>query len=439
MKTYDVIVVGAGPAGIMATYQLSRAGLDVLLIDKGEKIKRRHCPALEKGIKCAKCPTCHLISGFGGAGLFSDGKIILSDKIGGNLKITQNDYSEIEAFIKKFHRNAVVKDTYSSELKVIAEVYGLEYIPEKIIHLGTDGGRLMLERVYKWFQDNKNITMKFNTKVKWFKKNKGKYIVMADKAYIANKLVIAPGRDGSVWLADNLGQLNEIKRIDIGVRVEVPNKVFTDLIDAHEVKLLYTTKQFNDKVRTFCMNPGGYVIQEYSNGYVTVNGFSYSDPAKNSGLTNLALLVSVNFTTPFNNAYDYGKSIMKMSNQLANGTVLVQRYGDMKKFRRTTYERLLKNKIQPTLKVAAPGDLSYAIPHRILTDIKEMIEILDKIFPGFAADETLVYGTEVKFYTAKNEKDDIYIIGDGSGKTRGIFQSFVAGLKIAKQILDEEV
>lgn len=438
---YDVIVVGAGPGGLAATYYLANAGMNVLLIEKGMDINTRHCPAIEHNIKCPKCrPVCDLISGFGGAGLYSDGKIVLSDKVGGDLDVEESEYNAFMQFIAKFYPEFEIKEPENTEyIKRLATEAGMEYIPERIIHLGTDGSLVMLRNVYDWMADNENITMMFGTEVKWFKKIDGEYVVVTrNNHYMTKHLIISPGRDGSIWLSDQLGNSNDTLAIDVGVRIETSTDLFDDFKELHEIKLVYHTPSFNDKIRTFCMNPNGYVIQEYTHDHVTVNGFSYSDPEMVSGRTNLALLVSVNFTHPFKNAYEYGLSILKLTNQLANGTVLVQRYGDLKRFRRSTYERLSKNEIQPTLEPAEPGDLSFAMPHRILVDVIEFIEALNKVFPGINSDSTLLYGSEIKFYTANKNTSEPYVAGDGSGKTRGIFQAFISGYKIASKILQKE-
>jgi len=463
---YDVIIVGAGPAGIFAAYELSALdpGLEILMLDQGNSIEERRCLIHERG-SCARCNPCSIMSGWAGAGAFSDGKLSLATQVGG--RITDYLPSE-EAALEyinytdniylKFGAGQTVYGLNSRRVEdLIYECsrYNIRLVPCPVRHLGTEQCREILRRMY--------IHLTAATKTEFFPRTTVEDILVKDgraagvtltdkngeKREIAAGVVIAaPGRGGAQWLTDQAKKL-EIKttnnEVDIGVRVEVPNSVMDHLTrELYEAKLVYYSDTFENKVRSFCMNPGGIVSEEkYDRDIAVVNGHSFADPKLKTGNTNFALLVSTSFTEPFNQPIEYGKYIAKCANMLTGDGVMIQRLGDLLKGRRTDYSRLKKSTTIPTLKCAVPGDLSFVLPQRYLTSIVETLRAFENIAPGIYSKNTLLYGVEVKFYSSKvkvskNLETDIpgfYTIGDGAGITRGLMQASVTGVMAARDIL----
>ncbi len=457
-KTYDVAIIGGGTAGIFAGYELitSNPELNVIMIEQGNNIYNRKCPMMEHKKKdCIKCKPCSIMRGFGGAGAFSDGKFNFTTQFGGWL----NDYiddSEVMELINyvdsinvKFGATSQLFSTYTekaAEIEKKALENDLHLLHASVKHLGTENNIQILERLYEYL--NQRIEILCNTQVTRIVPDDHGYRLETSKGIEiqCTYLIAAPGRSGAEWFAQqckDLG-LNLINnQVDIGVRVELPAKVFEHITSVvYEAKLLYRTKQYGDVVRTFCMNPYGYVVSENVDGIVTVNGHSYTDPSLRSENTNFALLVSNRFTHPFNEPYQYGKSIASLSNMLGGG-VLVQRFGDLIKGMRTNEHRLSQSFVKPTMK-ATPGDLSLVLTKRHLDNIIEMIYALDKIAPGTANYDTLLYGVEVKFYSSRLELTNqletklknMFAIGDGAGITRGLSQAGASGVYVARKILE---
>ena len=474
-KKYDVIIVGAGPAGIFAAMELIASAKkesrypSVLIIEKGRDIDRRFCPMKIKEISCAACALCGLLSGWGGAGAFSDGKLSLSPEVGGYLKeyIGQEKLLELIDYVDGIYvRFGAPQEVYgheSSELENIsreAARNGLFFVRSKIRHIGTDRAMGVLSRMRQHLEGQ--CDMLFDTEVEQVltdknhisakgggRREKKAYRVtgvrLSDGQEIgADFVIVAPGREGSKWLEKEvkrlkLGTINN--PVDIGVRVEVPAPVMEPLTRAtYEPKLIFYTKAFDDKVRTFCVNPYGEVVKEYLKGIWTVNGHSYS--SSRTPNTNFALLVSTTFTEPFHEPVSYGRHIARLANFLGQG-VIVQRLGDLQSGRRSTPERIGRGTVVPTLKDATPGDLSFVIPYRYLSGIMEMIDVLDKLAPGINSRHTLLYGVEVKFYSMRprldpsleSEINNLFTVGDGAGVSRGLVQSSASGVVAAREIL----
>ena len=471
-------IIGAGPGGIYAAYKLAKyaktrgKALQINIFEKGNSLELRKCPiSAGKVDKCVNCKTCSIMCGFGGAGAFSDGKYNITNDFGGTLfekigadkaiKLMKDadainfdfytfDMSEEDLDIKVLPniKNKDYPPLFSSkeneEIKKECIKNNLRLMDADIRHLGTDKNYIILERIYNYLKTN-GVSFYFNTEIKSIKKYKSGWLLTSnDESYCCNKLIVATGRSGSKWLEGICEELNLKKtsnRVDIGVRVELPYEVFSSFTDKlYESKIVYRTKGYEDLVRTFCMNPKGAVVNENTNGIITVNGHSYEDPKFHTKNTNFALLVSQHFTEPFNNSNEYGESIARLSNMLGKG-VIIQRFGDLIRCKRTTNGRLKYNTVVPTLK-AEPGDLALVLPHRILEDIKEMIYALDTIAPGTKNDDTLLYGVEVKFYNKEIEvndhliaDDNLYIIGDCSGITHSLSQASASGLFVAEDIL----
>lgn len=456
MDKYDVIIVGAGPAGIFSALELlkNKENLKILIIEKGKDIDKRICPMKIREISCKTCPECALLSGWGGAGAFSDGKLNLSPYIGGFLtRYIGSDMlkSLIEYVDKIYVANGAPNKVYgenTEEIKKIEKIASdnnLQFIPSKIRHIGTDRCVSVL----------KNIKDSFNKKIETlFDKEVEKILVKKEKAvgvrlkngfkFFSEFVILAPGREGSRWLEKESKRLclTLLKNpVDIGVRVEIPANIFESITKiTYEPKLIFNTKTFNDKVRTFCVNPYGEVVKEYLKGIWTVNGHSYANTKTNN--TNFALLVSTFFTEPFDDPISYGRYIAGLANLLGKG-VIVQRLGDLRNGRRSTIERISKGEVEPSLKDATPGDLSFVMPYRYLVDILEMLEALDKITPGINSENTLLYGVEVKFYSMlpklseslETEIKNLFAIGDGAGVSRGLIQASVSGVIAAREIL----
>ena len=454
---YDVIIVGAGPGGIFAAYELMqlKPELKVGVFESGHRLEQRRCPIDGKKIKsCIKCPTCSIMSGFGGAGAFSDGKYNITNDFGGSLyeyigKKTALDLMNYVDTINMKYGGEGTKlySTAGSKFKTICIQNDLHLLDASVRHLGTDINYVVLENLYHHLKDK--VDFYFDTHVDTVRKTDDGYEIIAkDQTYTCKDCIISVGRIGSKWMESVCKQLDiptKSSRVDIGVRVELPAEVFAHLTDElYESKIVYRTETYGDKVRTFCMNPKGAVVSENTNGIITVNGHSYEDPSRQTANTNFALLVAKNFSEPFKDSNGYGESIARLSNMLGGG-VIVQRFGDLIRGRRSTPSRIEEAFITPTLN-ATPGDLSLVLPKRILDGIIEMIYALDKVAPGTANDDTLLYGVEVKFYNMEvevNEKLEsrykgLYIIGDGSGITHSLSHASASGVHVARNIVQTD-
>lgn len=462
-NTYDVIIIGAGPSGIFCAYELIKRQpeMNILMIEKGRPIEKRVCPKRTTRT-CVGCKPCSITTGFAGAGAFSDGKLSLSPDVGGNLpEILGYDKAlelirESDRIYLKFGADqnvyGVDKQTEIEEIRRKAINANLKLIECPIRHLGTEEGYKIYTRLQEHLL-SQGITILFNTMVNDIiienQQVKG-VITDSEEIFFAPEIVAAIGREGSDWFS-HICRSHDIETqvgtVDIGVRVEVRDEVMKFLNEnLYEAKLVYYTPTFDDKVRTFCTNPSGEVATEYyEHGLAVVNGHAYKSQAYKTNNTNFALLVSKNFTKPFKTPIEYGKHIAQLSNMLCDGKIMVQRFGDFQRGRRTTEERLCRNNLIPTLKDAVPGDLSLVFPHRIMVDIKEMLLALDKVTPGIASDETLLYGVEVKFYSNKvvvNPDFETSIrglraIGDGASVTRGLQQASANGISVARSIMNK--
>ncbi len=456
MTEFDVIIIGAGASGVFMAYEFAKLdkGLKVCMIDRGSPISKRVCPIDGKKVKsCIHCKTCAIMNGFGGAGGMSDGKYNITNSFGGDLYTHTGRAEAIELmeYVDKVNlemggADAKLYSTVSTDLKAEALRYDLHLLDAKVRHLGTDRNRTILGNIYEYIEDR--IDIRFHEEVQTVEKNGDIFTVTTDKGtYTCKKVAAAAGRSGSKWmssLCESFGIETRSNRVDIGVRVELPAAVFEHITSkVYESKIVFRTKKYGDLVRTFCMNPYGEVVNENTNGIITVNGHSYADPALHTQNTNFALLVSNTFSSPFKDSNLYGESIARLSNMLGGG-VLVQRFGDLTAGRRTNDHRLSQSFIEPTLK-ATPGDLSLVIPKRQLDDIIEMIYALDKIAPGTANYDTLLYGVEVKFYNSKVTVDDnletsvegLYALGDGSGVTHSLSQASASGVYAARVIAEQ--
>ena len=454
---YDVIIIGAGPGGIFAAYELMqlKPQLKVGVFESGHRLEQRKCPIDGKKIKsCISCPTCSIMSGFGGAGAFSDGKYNITNDFGGSLyeyigKKTALDLMNYVDTINMKYGGEGTKlySTAGSRFKTICIQNDLHLLDASVRHLGTDINYIVLKNLYQHLQDK--VDFYFDTHVDTVEKNEEGYQITAKgQIYTCKDCIISVGRIGSKWMESvckSLGIPTKSSRVDIGVRVELPCEVFAHLTDElYESKIVYRTETYGDKVRTFCMNPKGAVVSENTNGIITVNGHSYEDPSRQTANTNFALLVAKNFSEPFKDSNGYGESIARLSNMLGGG-VIVQRFGDLIRGRRSTPGRIEEAFITPTLS-ATPGDLSLVLPKRILDGIIEMIYALDKVAPGTANDDTLLYGVEVKFYNMEVEVNDrlesrykgLYIIGDGSGITHSLSHASASGVHVARNNVETE-
>ena len=455
---YDVLIIGAGPGGIFTAYELTRdpgCSMKIAVYELGNPLNRRKCPIDGEKIKsCVRCRTCSIMSGFGGAGAFSDGKYNLTNDFGGSLHehVGKSRAMELMKYVDSINlqyggEGTKLYSTANSSIKQMCLQHGLHLLDAQVRHLGTDINYVVLENLYQELKDK--VRFFFGTAVSAIRKTEDGYEVTLDngETVTAQQCVVSVGRSGSKWMEGVCREMNiptHSNRVDIGVRVEIPAAVFSHLTDElYESKIVYRTAKFEDLVRTFCMNPHGAVVSENTNGIVTVNGHSYEDPARHTDNTNFALLVSKHFSEPFKDSNGYGESIARLSNMLGGG-VIVQRFGDLVRGRRSTPGRIAGSFVTPTL-TATPGDLSLVIPKRILDGIIEMIYALDKIAPGTANDDTLLYGVEVKFYNMEVELDEnletqyhgLYVIGDGSGVTHSLSHASASGVHVARKILSD--
>ena len=450
---YDVIIIGAGPGGIFSAYELTklRPDLKIAVFEAGHALAKRRCPIDGDKIKsCISCKSCSIMSGFGGAGAFSDGKYNITNDFGGTLHeyIGKKRALELMRYVDEINmrfggEGTKLYSTAGSRFKKLCIQNDLHLLDASVRHLGTDINYVVLENLYEELKDKADWF--FDTPVETVSAVEGGYEVKCkDAVYSCSKCIISVGRSGSKWMETVCKELDiptKSNRVDIGVRVELPAEVFSHLTDElYESKIVYRTEKYGDKVRTFCMNPKGAVVNENTNGIITVNGHSYEDPAKQTENTNFALLVAKHFTAPFKDSNGYGESIARLSNMLGGG-VIVQRFGDLIRGRRSTPNRIEESFLTPTLN-ATPGDLSLVLPKRILDGIIEMIYALDKVAPGTANDDTLLYGVEVKFYNMEVEVDEtlqckyphLYVIGDGSGITHSLSHASASGVHVARNI-----
>ncbi len=450
---YDVIIIGAGPGGIFSAYELAlkAPNLKVCVFEEGNTLEKRHCPIDGDKIKsCISCKTCAIMNGFGGAGAFSDGKYNITNDFGGTLYeyIGKDKAIELMHYVDNINmthggEGTKMYSTAGSEFKKLCMQNKLKLLDASVRHLGTDINYVVLENIYNELKDK--VDFFFNTPVDRLEQVPGGYrAYYKDTCVEAPNCIVSVGRSGSKWMERVCKEMKiptSSNRVDIGVRVEIPAEIFSHITDElYESKIVYRTEKYEDAVRTFCMNPHGIVVNENTNGIITVNGHSFEDPEKKTNNTNFALLVAKHFSEPFKDSNGYGESIARLSNMLGGG-VIVQKFGDLVRGRRSNAKRIEEGMVRPTLK-ATPGDLSLVLPKRILDAIIEMIYALDKIAPGMANDDTLLYGVEVKFYNMEVSLDEnletiypgLYIIGDGSGVTHSLSHASASGVYVADRI-----
>ena len=451
---YDVIIIGAGPGGIFSAYEMVQRSKDVKIavFEAGHALDKRHCPIDGVKVKnCVNCKSCSIMSGFGGAGAFSDGKYNITNAFGGTLYeyIGRSQAIDLMKYVDDINmkfggEGTKLYSTSGTAFKKICLQNKLNLLDASVRHLGTDINLIVLGNLYAELKDK--VDFYFDTPVQTVKAlDEGYEVVCENGSYYSDKCIISVGRSGSKWMEQICRDLQintKSNRVDIGVRVELPAVIFSHLTDElYESKIVYRTEKFEDAVRTFCMNPHGIVVNENTNGIVTVNGHSYEGADKQTENTNFALLVSKHFSEPFKDSNGYGESIARLSNMLGGG-VIVQRFGDLVRGRRSNAKRIEEGLVEPTLS-ATPGDLSLVLPKRILDGIIEMIYALDKIAPGTANDDTLLYGVEVKFYNMEVSVDEnletahkgLFIIGDGSGVTHSLSHASASGVYVARQIV----
>ena len=455
---YDVIIIGAGPGGIFSAYELTRLQpeLKVAVFEGGHALSKRHCPIDGDKIKsCIGCKSCSIMSGFGGAGAFSDGKYNITNDFGGTLYeyIGKKQSIDLMRYVDDINmryggEGTKLYSTSGSKFKKLCLQNDLHLLDASVRHLGTDVNYVVLENLFEDLKDKAEFF--FDTPVETIRAIEGGYEVqVGENCYSCRECIVSVGRSGSKWMEKvcrEMGIATKSNRVDIGVRVELPAEVFSHLTDElYESKIVYRTQKYGDRVRTFCMNPKGAVVNENTNGIVTVNGHSYEDPARQTENTNFALLVAKHFSEPFKDSNGYGESIARLSNMLGGG-VIVQRFGDLIRGRRSTEKRMNESFLTPTLNATA-GDLSLVLPKRILDGIIEMIYALDKIAPGTANDDTLLYGVEVKFYNMEVEVNSnletqykgLYVIGDGSGITHSLSHASASGVHVARSIAEKGI
>ena len=456
MKHYDVIVIGAGPGGIFATYELAneQPELSVGVFEAGHELARRKCPIDGEKVKtCIHCKSCSIMSGFGGAGAFSDGKYNITNDFGGTLyeHIGKKQAIDLMKYVDTINmayggEGTKLYSTSGTKFKKICMQNKLKLLDASVRHLGTDINYVVLENIYADLKEKADFY--FDTPVLSVTHSGDTYYIHTENGdFSCTNCIVSVGRSGSKWMEQVCRELDiptKSNRVDIGVRVELPAVIFSHLTDElYESKIVYRTQQFEDNVRTFCMNPHGIVVNENTNGIVTVNGHSYEGAEMQTENTNFALLVAKHFSEPFKDSNGYGESIARLSNMLGGG-VIVQRFGDLVRGRRSTESRIEEGLVTPTLS-ATPGDLSLVLPKRILDGIIEMIYALDKIAPGTANDDTLLYGVEVKFYNMEVELNDnleckydgLYIIGDGSGVTHSLSHASASGVYVARHLSEK--
>lgn len=468
-NNYDVIIVGAGPSGSMTAYELYEQNpkLSILLIDKGHDIYSRKCPILDKKLK--KCPTrrdgeigcypaCSITNGFGGSGAYSDGKFNITSEYGGWMTdyLEDQDVEDLINYVDrinlKFGAPEAITDPSTDAVRAIERkglAVGLKLLRGKVRHLGTEINLQILKNMYEDLL--KKITMRYKTEVSELLVENNQIVgVQLDSGEIikAKNVVVAPGRDGSQWLSDICNKLTipmHANYVDIGVRVETNNEIMEEInTHLYEGKFIYRTSM-GTQVRTFCTNPSGHVVIENHSGTIVANGHSYNDTKLGSKNTNFALLVSHNFTEPFNQPNEFAHGVSRLANMLSNGAIILQRYGDLKNGRRSTEKRIREGFVVPTLKEAVPGDLGLVLPYKTMKSIIEMIEALDHVTPGIASEHTLFYGVEAKFYSARPEVNNqfetkisgLYVGGDGAGISRGLAQAGASGIWIARNIVQK--
>ena len=460
-EVYDVIIVGAGPAGLFAARELSKANKKVLLLDKGKDINKRACPLKFGAKECVQCKPCNVVCGWGGAGAFSDGKLTLTPDFGGNMEQycgRQNLISLIDEVDKIYLEHGASEVLFKPQGEHVASIIdrarrsGLEVLPAIIRHMGTDRSKEILHSLYLYIKERCDVLTNTTVhEVLLDKDGSVRGVMLEDGREMESKCVLlAPGREGAPWMEETIKKIGlDIASlpVDIGVRVEIPAAWSKDITDNfYEIKAILDTPTFDDKVRTFCMCPNGEVTTEYQSrqGILTVNGHSNRDESHKTENTNFAILVSTRFTRPFNDPTGYGSHIARLANMLAGG-IMVQRLGDLRKGRRSTPERIMRGLVRPTLESAEPGDLSFVLPYRHLTGILEMITALDDIMPGINSQHTLLYGVEVKFFSLKLDLDSslatkipgLWAAGDGAGVTRGVIQASASGIWAARAILEK--
>ena len=457
MEDYDVIIVGAGPAGIFTALELLKKNhVRVLILEKGPDLDKRVCVARTKDKSCKICHPCAITSGWGGAGAFSDGKLTLTPEIGGWLEeyIGRERLVEMISYVDSVYVDFGAPDrVHGQNSKLIERIRKravkaeLTLISAHIRHMGTDTCAKVLENMRDTIGRGATVLTRTGVDQIIVEDGKAVGVITSHGDQIkAPYVVVAPGREGADWLSGEAGRLGvptQSNAVDIGVRVEVPAVVTEELTTAlYESKLIYTSRSFQDQVRTFCMNPYGVVSPELNDNVLLVNGHSYSDTRTDN--TNFALLVSTTFTEPFKEPITYGKYIARLAN-LIGGGIIVQTLGDLQLGRRSTPARIAKSTVKSTLVGATPGDLSFVLPYRYLADIKEMLEALDKLAPGINSRNTLLYGVEAKFYSSRmkltsnleTQITNLYAIGDGAGITRGLIQSSCSGVVVAQSVLEK--